>query len=558
MSITPQDGYIIMQDAVNQIMGVDAPDTIDASNFLDVGNTIATYSQEVVFNAIHASLGYFVMAVRPIDEAFNIIQAIDTNEYNHRFRKISFYSKKTKPSGAFNTNLYTNHKTGYTAGTNGGESTSSQWEQNLAIPLEMNFGKSTTWQYCVTNLLVDGKYAFQNESEWVRFIEGYMTQAANDMKMEREAFKRLTFAGHIATNYAAGVSPFGSASGGVVNLTKEFNDKFGTNYTSQQLRTTYLKEFLAFFIATVKKDSKKMRRNNVLYHYYPIKVENGETFHLPRHTPSRFQKMVLLDEFWIDAQAMVMPEIFNPEYLDKGNFESIEYWQNPTAPSTIDMTVPIPAWLNSIMTGGAATDTTANVKIDYFLGAIFDRDACLVDMQLERALTTPVEARKMFSNTWYTMAKSSISDPTEKTIIYVMSDSLADVTITPTLDSVTLYDGKIASDLQSNIVIDANNVAHGTLKYIEGGLAESGPLAGSGYFIALSWSAPGDTVTSLRVGLTNSQGTGLVDALGDPDRTVVCKITDINTQNFTLVQSDGETSNVQRVYLGALTLEQHT
>lgn len=557
MPITPQDSYLVMQDMVDQIMGSKAPDTIDETNFLDVGDTVATYSQEIVFNAVHMSLGRFVMAVRSVDEEFNIIGAIDTSEYNHRFRKISFYSKKTKPSGMFNTNLYTNHKTGYTAGTNGGESTPSQWEQNLAIPLEMNFGKSSTWQYCVTNLLIDGKYAFQNESEWVAFIEGYMTQHANDMKMEREAFKRMTFAGHIAVNYAAGTSTGGAASLGVRNLTKEFNDKFGTAYTSAQLRTTYLKEFLEFFTATVKKDSKKMRRNNVLYHYYPVITENGETFHLPRHTPARYQKMVMLDEFWIDAQAQVMPEIFNTEYLDKGNFETIEYWQSPLAPAEIDMTVPIPAWLNTIMSGQTAQDTTANVNISYFLGAIFDRDACLVDMQVERANTTPVEARKGFSNTWYTFAKNAICDPTEKTIIYVMEDGPANVTITPTLDSVTLYGGKVASDLQSDIVIDSNNVAHGTLKYIEGGLAESGPLAGSGYFMALSWSAPGDTVTSLRVGLTNSQGTGLVDALGDPDRTVVCKITNKDIQNFTLVQSDGDTSNVQYVYLGSLNLEPH-
>lgn len=554
MSITPKDGYLVLQDAVNQIMGIDAPETIDSTNFVDVGNTVATYSQEIVFNAVNISLGRFVMAVRPIDEEFNIIQAINTKEFNHRFRKISFYSKKTKPSGMFNTDLYTNHKTGYTAGTNGGNSTPSQWEQNLAIPLELNFGKSTTWQYCVTNLMVDGKYAFQDESEWVQFIEGYMTQHANDMKMEREAFKRITFAGHVAVNYAAGTSAGGAASQGVKNLTKLFNEKFGTAYTSAQLRTTYLKEFLAFFVSEVKKDSKKMRRNNVLYHYYPVITENGEQFHLPRHTPARMQKMVMLDEFWIDAEAFVMPEIFNTEYLDKGNFETIEYWQTPAAPSVIDIKAPIPAWLNTIMTGSTASDTTADVKIDYFLGAIFDKDAVLTDMQVQRANTTPIEARKGFSNTWYTFAKSGISDPSEKMILYCMSDDPADLTVTPTADTVTLYDGKVASDLQSDVVV-TDNVISLKSKFIEGGLAESGPLAGDGYFMALTWSEPAADVTSLKVGVIPTQGTGLVDALSDPDRTVVVKLDNTQHQRFVIYTSDGETSNTQTFDLNVTFVE---
>lgn len=428
--LTPVDGYIIMQDVVNQLMGADAPKKIDATNFVSVGDTVAQLPQEKVFNAINISLGRFVMAVRPVDEAFNIINAINTDAYNHRFRKVSFYSKNTKPSGAFNTELYTNHATGYTAGKNGDPdvstgrtpSTPSQWEQNLAIPLEMDFGGSTTWQYCVTNLYLDGKYAFQNESEWIRFIDGYMTQHANDMAMEREAFKRLTFASHIGVEFVAGTSTGGANSGVARNLTAEFNAKFGTQYTTSQLLSTYLSDFLPFFVATVKKDSKRLRRNTTLEHFYPVKAEGGVNYHLPRHTPRSKQKMVLLDNFWIDAEAYVMPKIFNDEYLDIGNFEAIEYWLNPSKPESLDIEVPIPAWLNTIMQGSTSQETTAEAKIDYFLGAIFDEDAVLTDMQVEKARTSGIEARKDYSNTWYTFAKNAISDPTEKCIIYYLAD----------------------------------------------------------------------------------------------------------------------------------------
>lgn len=550
--LTPVDGYIIMQDVVNQLMGANAPKKIDATNFVSVGDTVAQLPQEKVFNAINISLGRFVMAVRPVDEAFNIINAINTDAYNHRFRKVSFYSKNTKPSGAFNTDLYTNHATGYTAGTNGGASTPSQWEQNLAIPLEMDFGGSTTWQYCVTNLYLDGKYAFQSESEWIRFIDGYMTQHANDMAMEREAFKRLTFASHIGVEFVAGTSAGGANSGVARNLTAEFNSKFGTNYTTSQLLSTYLSDFLPFFVATVKKDSKRLRRNTTLEHFYPVKSEGGVNYHLPRHTPRSKQKMVLLDNFWIDAEAYVMPKIFNDEYLDIGNFESIEYWLNPSAPESLDIEVPIPSWLNTIMNGIPSSETTAEAKIDYFLGAIFDEDAVLTDMQVEKARTSGIEARKDFSNTWYTFAKNAISDPTEKCIIYYLSDVVPNLTITPTADTVTLYDGKVASDLQSNVVVTDNGISL-TSKFIEGGLAESGPLAGDGYFMALTWSAPGSDITSVKVGVVPSQGTGLVEGITDPDRTIVVKLNPSVPQNFVIVSTDGVNTNTQ-VYPLSITL----
>ena len=550
--LTPIDGYIIMQDVVNQMLGADAPKKIDASNFLSVGDTIATYPQEKVFNAVNISLGRFVMAVRPVDEAFNIINAVSTKAYNHRFRKISYYSKNTKPSGAFNTNLYTNHASGYTAGSNDGASTPSQWEQNLALPLEMNFGGSTTWQYCVTNLYLDGKYAFQDEGEWLAFVDGYLTQHANDMAMEREGFKRLTFASHVGVEYLAGTSAGGANSGTARNLTAEFNAKFGTSYTTNQLLTSYFSDFLAFFVSVVKKDSKRLRRNTVMEHFYPVKTEGGINYHLPRHTPRNKQKMVLLDGFWIDAEAYVMPKIFNDEYLQIGNFESVEYWLNPSAPERLDVEVTIPAWLNTIMQGATSAETKAEAKIDYFLGALFDEDACMVDMQVEKARTTPVEARKDFSNTWYTFAKNAISDPTEKFICYYLSDEVTDINITPTKDTVTLYDGKVASDLQENLVI-RNGIVYGTLKYIEGGLAESGPLAGSGNFIAVTWDALADDVTSFKVGIVPTQGSGLVEAIGDPDRTLVAKVHD-TTQDLVFIASNGTTVTTKAYSLGGLTL----
>lgn len=102
----------------------------------------------------------------------------------------------------------------------------------------------------------------------------------------------------------------------------------------------------------------------------------------------------------------------------------------------------------------------------------------------------------------------------------------------------------------------ANGKVTGSLQFIEGGLAPSGPLAGDGYFLALKWSNPQETVTSLKVGIIPSQGSGLVESIDDSDRNGVFKVTDKTSQNIVLIQRDGKNTKIQTLDLSGLTLEE--
>lgn len=102
----------------------------------------------------------------------------------------------------------------------------------------------------------------------------------------------------------------------------------------------------------------------------------------------------------------------------------------------------------------------------------------------------------------------------------------------------------------------ANGKVTGSLQFIEGGLAQSGPLAGDGYFLALKWSNPQETVTSLKVGIIPSQGSGLVESIDDSDRNGVFKVTDKTSQDIVIIQRDGKNTNTQTLDLSGLTLEE--
>lgn len=112
------------------------------------------------------------------------------------------------------------------------------------------------------------------------------------------------------------------------------------------------------------------------------------------------------------------------------------------------------------------------------------------------------------------------------------------------------------ADFQSNIAVSDGEVV-GELKFIEGGLAPSGPLAGDGYFLALKFSnfASGLTYNNVKVGLVPSVSGMDLQTL-DSDCDVVFKITDKDNQKVKIVQSDSAGhKNIQYIGLSGLTLE---
>ena len=113
---------------------------------------------------------------------------------------------------------------------------------------------------------------------------------------------------------------------------------------------------------------------------------------------------------------------------------------------------------------------------------------------------------------------------------------------------------KTPADFQSDVAV-ADGKITGTLTFIEGGLASSGPLAGDGYFLALKWGNPPADTTSLKVGLVPSaSGMDLVECLEDTDRNGVFKITDKDNQVFVIEYTKGGVVQHRAYDLSGLTL----
>lgn len=417
-TLTPVDACALMTLLVHEATGQTAVTNVDSSNFVSVGETVLAAGTENVLNSLSLVLGRTFMAVRPYEAKFKILNSINSGAYSNRLRKISFYSRDPKEAGQVNTNANTNLAMGFDNGTNSGSSTESMWVQNAPVPLELNFGGSSAWQDSTTVYRDALKIAFRGPSEFAEFLNGVMVEKGNDIESQKEAFNRMTF-----LNYAAGIYDLDIANpnGRAVNLTSEYNAYYGTTYTTAQLLTTYRKELQEFTVARIKTDSDNLENRSARFHWSPAKTIGADSYTLLRHTPKSRQRLILYKPFMTMAEATVMPEIFNPQYLDIKNAEFVNFWQADAGDILKNAEINVTPAIPDVAKPGSQTVGTA-VNLKYFIGALYDADAILVDYQLEDALATPVEARKRYYNMWWSFQKNAIADFTENGIIYFMAD----------------------------------------------------------------------------------------------------------------------------------------
>ena len=158
----------------------------------------------------------------------------------------------------------------------------------------------------------------------------------------------------------------------------------------------------------------------------------------------------------------------------------------------------------------------------------------------------------------YVSVGGNISDVLNLVTIPDMIDAIAgfvgikDTGVQAEKGTVTLFGSKVSA-MHSNVVV-ADNAITGTLKFISGGLAESGPLAGDGNFLALKFIDENDA-DSIKVGLAPSaSGMDLVEL--DSDMNGVFKISSELNQSLKVVTTLNGVSKTQTFDLSGLELEQ--
>lgn len=423
--------YAICNELAREMDGQTSIKVVDTASFVDAGNTVFIPQKDNVLGAMVR----FIIKRKYFDRAWKgtmgLISASES-EFNTLFSKVYNYTSRVEASGAFNTDAYTNIKNGYDNGTNSGDSVGNMWEQRLPHVVEKFFIKEAAYDKGITRPLVQLQDAFNSEADFMRFWNSIMNEINNDIARYNEARNRSIVCNTIAQIYLT--SPKGSK----VNLVKVLNDTFGTNYTKEQIKQSHDKEFLETLIAQIKILSDRMANEYTVNYHDPMTIGEGDnTEDILRFTPKSEQKLMLFSEYLSTAKTKVMPEIFNPQYLDIKNFEAVTYWQSTNDADR--MKIKVKPSLPADSSGNEVTGN--NVELNDVVGILFDTERMKSTLQYEGVIDTPVEARKMYVNTWYHWKFGSISDPTENAIIFYLADEItADFTGDGTKKTFTVSD----------------------------------------------------------------------------------------------------------------------
>ena len=105
--LTVTDGYAVINAMADEMLGKNATITAtDISSFVSVGETLLATGVENVINTLSLVASRSLIAIRPYQAKFRIVNALDSGMYSNRVRKISYYAKNALPTGASNTQLY--------------------------------------------------------------------------------------------------------------------------------------------------------------------------------------------------------------------------------------------------------------------------------------------------------------------------------------------------------------------------------------------------------------------------------------------------------------------
>ena len=331
-------------------------------------------------------------------------------------RKISYFSDNLEASQDWNTTQAANVL------VDGG--TIDHYKIRKRYPLEVWFGGNKVLQKHFTRFRKQLKVAFSNAEDFARFYEGEAIQINNEIQMLKESENRAVVINMIAACVGQVNDPSSSGkypSGMARNMTSEYNKKYGTSYSTNDLLTTHLKEFTGFFAGALKYQSDLLEQATTLYHVTPTNLKNdaGGELKLWRHTQRADQRLMLNSSVLYDMETTVYPEIFHDGYLRLDQYEAVPYWSSPSNPlslmcDTFNRLLP-----NTGLSYNRTDSAMSNRKI---LGVMFDKNACSTCYRQEDVVTTPVNAAGDYYNTYYHWSKDYRNDFTENIVVFYMED----------------------------------------------------------------------------------------------------------------------------------------
>lgn len=230
--------------------------------------------------------------------------------------------------------------------------------------------------------------AFLSETAMGAFISAVFGEVRNKIELSFENLGRMCMA-----NYIAEIGGTGREVTLLTNYKALNADASGLTADTCLLDNG----FLRYAAGVINNFSKRFTDMSVLYN------DGSET----RHTPVSDQRLRILTDFETAMETQVEYAAFHDKYVSlQGTYTTINFWQAAATPGSI-----------IVKRASDGVSTT----VENIVGLLADRDAMGLYKEEEDVLTTPVNARGMYYNTFWHLQRNYLNDLSENCIIFTLN-----------------------------------------------------------------------------------------------------------------------------------------
>ena len=387
-TINVNDVHTIINAIAQQATGRSIIAPVDSSGFVTVATTLEKTGFNQTYNAISEVLGRTIFSMRPYSRKFKGLDYTN-EEWGNFTRKITpIDTEAIKPEEW-------ELKNGTAV---------DMFKPQLNQLLQTNLYGSNAYVRQTTRTREQIKTALRSESEFSSFWSMLVQNASDLIEQDKETTNRLTLANLIAGVISA------NAPATVRHLFTEYKAHTGltTLKPNDIYKPEYYKDFMLWAMGEIAIASDNMTDRTTLYHSNIV----GKT--VTRHTPYDKQRLYFYTPNKRHIEFNAFTNIFNPDFVKLAITETVNFWQNPQEPGSIEVK---PAWMH---TDGTIKTLEEPKKFNNIFAVLTDVETAGVNWYDEYTESTPVNALGSYYNTFYHFRARHFNDFTENAIVFLL------------------------------------------------------------------------------------------------------------------------------------------
>lgn len=361
--------YTIVNEVNSQVMGEKALTVVDTNSFISLGNEVLSSQNntEKFLNTLVQRIARTIVSFRAYNSILRPL-VFDDIRWGAIVQKLKVEMPEAVSDAAYDLEE--------------GKSVDMYIVKKPKVHQKF-FVNTTPYSFFVTIQRWQLQRAFTSESAFGAFISAIFGEIQNKLELSFESLGYLTIDNFIANLEGAQV----------INLVTMYNAATGSTVTATS--ALYDNAFLRFAISTMNKVAFRMRTMSKAY--------NKEGFE--RHTPLSDQRFLTMVDFEEAMKTVVQYQAFHEQYVTKTASIVLPHWQNAQSPFDILVT----------------DENGDEAEIKNVVGMIHDRDALGTYRKEQEVLTTPMNARGRYTNTFWHEEQMWFNDLSENGVVFTLN-----------------------------------------------------------------------------------------------------------------------------------------